>query len=130
MENADLRLVAVVAVDGLEDPVVVADESRDVVALRPADRIPAVVSEVVDDQIEVVCQQRPERIVEIDRQTVAVAQDQARAFRVAVTPQDDDRVIIHADITGGKRLGYFPHGCSTGLTRSGNPRTRSNPRGC
>ena len=110
--------------------IVVANESCHVVTLRPADRIPTVVSQVEDDQVEIVGQQRPERIVEIDGETVAVAQNQPRAGRIPVTPQDDDRVIVHADVTGGKRLGYLPHGFPNGLNRSGNPRTRSDPRSC
>ena len=34
-----------------------------------------------------------------------------------MTPQDDDRVIVHTDVTGGKRLGHLPHGFPNGLNR-------------
>ena len=78
--------------------------------MKIAGGIPSVVPEVVDNQVEIVDQERPERVIEIDRQPVAVAQDEPRAFRIPMTPQNDDGVIVHPGFTSGERFGYLPYG--------------------
>ena len=78
--------------------------------LQGTNSIPTVISEIVDDQIEIVGQQRPEGIIEINRQTTAVAQHEPRPCRISMTAQRDDSAIVHANIVSGKRLGDFPDG--------------------
>ena len=70
-------------IDGLENDVVIANHGRDIVIRLGADAVPAVVPEIVDHQVEVVREQRPERIVEIGGETAAVAQDDSEARRIA-----------------------------------------------
>ena len=45
--------------------------------LQSTDSIPTMVSRVVDNQVEIVGQEGPEWVVEINRQAIAVAQGQA-----------------------------------------------------
>lgn len=75
------------------------------------DRIPAMVSHVIDNQVEIVGQEGPERVVEVDRQTVAMTQNESRSSRVSMTPQTNDGVIVHADFINRKRLGDLPYRC-------------------
>ena len=110
MEDTYFRFLSVVEVNRFENKVVVADKGRNIVILLWADSIPTVVSEIVDDQIKIVGQQRPEGIVEINRQTIAVAQHEPRPRRISMTTQNDGSIIVDANFASGKRLGYFPDG--------------------
>ena len=110
MKDTYFRFLPVVVVNRFENKVVVTDEGRNIVILQRADSIPTVISEIVDDQIKIVGQQRPEGIVEINRQTIAVAQHESRPRRISMTTQPDESVVIHANIASRKRLGYFPDG--------------------
>ena len=47
-------------------------------------------------------------IVEINGESAAVAQDEQRAFRISMTAQYDDRIIVHPNGVNGKRIGYLP----------------------
>ncbi len=76
-----------------------------------ADRIPAMVSHVIDNQVEVVGQEGPERVVEINRQTVAVTQNESWSRRVSMTPQTNDGVTVHAYLINRKRSGNLPYRC-------------------
>ena len=73
MEDTDGGLVAVPVGDGIENQIMVMHHDRNVVVLLSADAVPAMVTEVVDHQIEIVGEQRPEGIVEIRSETVGVA---------------------------------------------------------
>ena len=108
MKYADSRLLPEMSVDRFEDTVVVTNQRRNVLLSQIADGIPTMVSEVIDDQIELIGQERPERVVEVDGQSVAVAQDKARTRRVSVTSQRDRGDIVHADIMSRERFGYLP----------------------
>ena len=110
MEDAYFRFFPVVMVNRFENKVVVINKGRNIVILQGADSIPTVIPEIVDDQIEIVGQQRPKGIIEINRQTTAVAQHEPRPGWISMTTQSDDGVVIHANIASGKRLGYFPDG--------------------
>ena len=78
--------------------------------LQIADPVPTMVSEVVNEQVEFVDQERPERIIEIDRQTVAVAEHKPRSIRISVTAQYNDGIIVDPNFANRKRLRYFPYG--------------------
>ena len=110
MKYAYFRFHPVVAVDRFENTVVVTDEGRNIVLLQGTDSIPTMVSEIVDNQVEIVRKERPEGIIEINRQTVAVAQDEPWARWISMTAQSDDGVIVYANVASGKWLGYFPNG--------------------
>ena len=110
MEDPNFGLRPVVSVNRFDNQVVVADQRRDIVVSDCTYGVPAMISEVIDYEVELVGQKRPEGVVEIDRQTVAVAKNESRAVRIAVTPQGDDGVIVHGNIHCGQRLGYVPYG--------------------
>ena len=76
-----------------------------------ADSIPAMVSHVIDNQVEVVGQEGPERVVEVNRQTVAVTQNESWSSRVSMTPQTNDGVTVHAYFINRKRGGNLPYSC-------------------
>ena len=73
MENADAGLRPKLLVDRSQDAVQIGDEHRDVVLTDRPERVPAVVADVVEDQVELVNQERPERIVQVDRHAIAMA---------------------------------------------------------
>ena len=110
MKYACFGFLTVMAINRVENTVVVANQCRNIVPLKIAGGIPSMVPEVVDDEVEVVDQERPKRVIEIDRQPVAVTQDESWAFRIPVTPQNDDGVIVDPGFTSGERFGYLPYG--------------------
>lgn len=110
MKYADFRFVPVMIVDRFKNAMPVADKSRKIVILTVADGIPTVIPEVIDDEVEIVGEQRPERVIEIDRKTVAVTKDEPGARRVPMPPQGGDGVIVKAGFARRKWLGYLPHG--------------------
>lgn len=111
MKNTYFRFFSIEAVDRRKNIVVVLNQCWDVMPFLIADIIPAMVSHVIDNQVEVVGQEGPERVVEIDRQTVAVTKNEPRSSRVSMTPQTNDGVIVHADFINRKRLGDLPYRC-------------------
>ena len=76
MEDPNFGLCPVVSVNRFDNQVVVADQRRDIVVSDCAYGVPAMISEVIDYEVELVGQKRPEGVVEIDRQTVAVAKNE------------------------------------------------------
>ena len=109
MKYSDFGFVPVVPVDGFENTFLITNQGRDVVLLAGTDRIPAVVPEVIDDEVKLVGKQRPERVIEIDCKTVPVAQNEPRAVRIAMPSQRGDGVLVEADVTPREWLGYLPH---------------------
>ena len=69
MKHADRLFLPEAPVDVPEDVLVVADERWDVMHMAIADRVPSVVPEIMDEQVETVGEQGPEGIVGIDRKT-------------------------------------------------------------
>ena len=76
-------------VHGLSDGLEVAAEGRDGVPRDGAGRVLAVIPQVEHDDIEVIEEERPERVVEVDREPVAVAQQQAGPIPVPIPPYRD-----------------------------------------
>ncbi len=72
MKNADHGLFSEVLGYGFYDHPVVPHERFDVVRQARVDRIPAVIAKVIKNQVEAIGQQRPERVVRIRGETVAV----------------------------------------------------------
>ena len=105
MKDADRGFASPGGVDGPQNEVVIVDQRRDVVIPARADRVPAVVPEVVYDEIEGVGEQRPERIVQVDREPVGVAQDQPGTRWVAVPTHRRDGVVVETNVNRGKRFG-------------------------
>ena len=110
MEHSYSGLCSVVAVDSFGNDIVVLNQCRNIMVPEIAYRIPAMVPEIVDYQVEIVGEERPERIIKVNRETVAVAHDESRSLRVSMPPQRNDGVVVHADIVSGKRLGQLPYG--------------------
>ena len=108
MVYANLRFASVVVVNRFEDQFMVSNQGRNVVVLAVADRVPAVIPEVIHDQVEVRREQRPERIVEIDCETVAMTQHEPWTGRIPMPSQDGDRVRVQAYLAHRERLGYLP----------------------
>ena len=101
MEDPYCGFLTVEAIDRLEHSVLVAGKSFDTVVRQGTDFVPAVIPQIVDNQVEFLGQEGPERVVEVDSKAVSVAQYEPRALRVAVTPQDDDSVVVHLNAVGG-----------------------------
>ena len=55
----------------------------------------------MDNQVEVAGEKGPEWVVQVDGETAAVTENEPRAIRVPVAPQDDDRVVVYLDTVGG-----------------------------
>ena len=127
MKNTYFRFFSIEAVDGRKNTVVVLNQCWKVMLFLISDIIPAMVSHVIDNQVEVVGEEGPERVVEVDRQTVAVTQNESRSSRVSMTPQTNDGVIVHADFINRKRLGYLPYRCRGRC--QWNPLPACSPRG-
>ena len=108
--HTDLRLMPVRLVYCLENLVVVLNQVGNRVTSERACTIPSVVSEVMDNQVEIVDEERPEGIIQVDGKAVAVAQNEPRAGRVSMTPQGNHGVVVHLHVQGRKGLGYFPSG--------------------
>jgi len=108
MEYADVRLSSVVEVDGFQDAVLIADQVRNIVLLAVADGVPSVVSKVVDDQVEIISELGPKRVIEINRKAIAMTHDEPGARRISVPPQGGDGVIVKANLAHCKRLGDLP----------------------
>ena len=96
MEQADLRFLSEPPIDFPDDALTVADEVRDVMRAAVADRIPAMVPDVVDEDVETIDEARPEGIVGIDREPVPVAQNEARSVRVTVSADEDGSTVGRA----------------------------------
>lgn len=110
MEYAYSRFFFEVPVDCIENTVVVIDKRWDAMLMNGTDRVPAVVPEVVDHHVEIVRKQRPERVIEIDRETVTMTQDETWTLRISMPPQRDAGVVIHGNVNRGMRFGDFPYG--------------------
>ena len=108
MIYADFRFFPVSLVNSREDAVMVAHQSRHVMPGDGPDFIPAVVSEIMDYQVEIVHEQRPEGKIEIDSQTVAVTQDKPRTGRIPVPAHGNNSVGVRADFTNGSGFWYLP----------------------
>ena len=108
MEHADLGFHPEVAVDVPEDVPVVRDEGGDVMAVNITPSTPAVVAEIVQDEVEALGQQRPEGIVHVGRKPVAVAHDQSRTFRIAVSSEYDAGTVSGVDVCCRQRFGQVP----------------------
>ena len=68
------------------------------------------VSEVIDDQVVVVDQERPEGVIEVDGEAVAMADHQPGSVRVAVTAEDDYFATLQRHPANRPWLGYVPNG--------------------
>ena len=110
VKHPDRRLRSISGFDGFEDPIVVMDQRRHVVLLLEPDGIPTVVPEVVDHQVEVVREERPERVVEIDGEPVSVAEDEPGAGGVSVPANGNDGLVVETDLAHRERFGDLPDG--------------------
>ena len=84
VEDADGGFLSEEIMGRVEYAVVVTGKGIDTVVLQRTQFVPAVIPEVVYNKIEAAAQQRPEWVVEVDGETVAMAKDEPRAFRVPV----------------------------------------------
>ena len=84
MEDADGGFLSKQITSRFEYAVVVAGKGVDTVVLQGTQFVPTVIPEVMHNEIEAAAQEGPEWAVEVDGETVAMAQDEPRAFRVPV----------------------------------------------
>ena len=127
-----LRIVAFHLKEGEDNGVMVGDQRGNIVVPLGADAIPAMVPDVVDRQVEIAGEQRPERVVEIGGETVSVAQNHPRTRRIAVSPNRGNGAVVEPDIACRKGLGNLPnrfcrHGGGSGFL-SASPIERGAPR--
>jgi hypothetical protein len=68
-------------------------------------RVVSVIALIVEHHIVAVGQQSPERIIGIDRKTVAMGEDQSRALNVAMAADADDSTVFHGEVENFMRGG-------------------------
>jgi hypothetical protein len=107
MEQAGCRLPAKFRLDRVAHAVEVARHMRVVMTRRVGERVPAVIARVERDHLEIAEKQAPERDVPVDREAVAVTDDEPRAGGIAVPARADDRAVARDDIDDGKRRRRF-----------------------
>ena len=108
VKNANFRFYTEVLIDAPCDGRDVLYEGGDSMRVLLAGRVPAVVTKIVQNDIEPVDKQRPERKIRIRRKSVGVAEDEPRPCRVAVSSQDDGGSVGHTNLGHGQRLGNLP----------------------
>ncbi|MCY3694808.1 MAG: hypothetical protein OXG77_06310 [Chloroflexi bacterium] len=89
MENSDGRLLSETTGDRGSYLVVIARKRTNAVALQIASFIPPVIPEVVHKHVKVAAEEGPKRVVEVDGETISVAQNQSGAVRVSVASYGD-----------------------------------------
>lgn len=108
MVDPNLRLRPEVPVDRANDTEVVPDHHWHVVSGEVAERVSTVVAKVIDDNIESLEQQGPERKVRINGEAIAMAQDQPLSVRVPEAAHENDPVIREANRGYIERLWEHP----------------------
>src|SRR5208283_5320287 len=99
----------------------VADEIRHVVGFQSVSQILPVITLVVENNVETIREQAPKGHIRVDGKAVAVAQNQASTFGIAVPTNTDGRSVSHCEIEHLMRrgddqshckpfLGYFCEG--------------------
>lgn len=93
-------------------------------ALETTERSPTVSSEVMDREVELLQGERPERIMEVERESVATARKHPKALCSPVAPRADDRADVHLDAWLESGSGIFQVAACGGSTQRGNLHTR------
>ena len=124
MEDPDCQFASIDTFDFVENEVMVVNQGGNVVVVWPVDAVPAMVSDVVDDQLAIVCKQGPKWKIKVDCQAVAMAQDQPGTQWIAVLPHGRDGVVVETYIAHRIRLGYFPNDFLCHGEWAGNPGRR------
>jgi hypothetical protein len=79
----------------VEDFFHVAYKPRHVVRFRLVSRVLPVVALIVEDEVEAIGQQAPERHIRVDGEAVAVAQDQTGTLGIAMPTDPNGRPVCH-----------------------------------
>ena len=108
MEHAGYRFGPEELVDRGHYLPLVGGQPGDVESSECCHGVPTVAAKVVEEDVEPVSEQRPVGIVEISGETVAMAEQYARAVGVPVPSQSDRSAVVHADIDSRERLGQCP----------------------
>ncbi len=95
--------------DGCNDAILIAHQSRNRMHRARLRGIPPVVPEVVDKQVEVIHQQRPERIVEVDRQPNSVTHDDPGSIWITMSTHGGYGMVIKPDPVHRARLRELPY---------------------
>ena len=101
VEDADGGFLSEEIMGRVEYAVVVTGKGIDTVVLQGTQFVPAVIPEVMHYKVEAGAKERPEWVVEVGGETVAMANDEPRAFRVPVASQEDDFAIVDFDTVNG-----------------------------
>jgi hypothetical protein len=67
---------------------------------------------IEEDEIEPIQQQAPEWQIGIDRQPIAVAEDQSRTGRIAVPSEHDHGTVAHTKLNGSARRRHLEIRCA------------------
>ena len=110
MKDADGRFASVATFNRFKNKIMVMNQRRNVVVPLGADGVPAVVPEVIDHQVEILREQQPEWVVEIDGEPVPMAQNEPGARGIPVPAHGGDRPLVEANLAHRERLGHFPDG--------------------
>ena len=109
MKHTDLWLVPKVVIDGLKDQGIILHQHGNIVFALCTNLVPAMVSQIIEDQVEVLGEQRPERVIKVDGKTVAMTQNEARTGRVTVLSQEGDCILVQSGFVHRDGLGNLPH---------------------
>ena len=109
MKNAAFGFGAPGSINGFKEAKVIADQRGQVVAFARPHGVPAVVPEIEENEVEILFEQRPERVVQIACKAIAVAQDQAGPVGISMPAQNGYGGFVKRDLACRKRLGYFPY---------------------
>ena len=94
MKHADFRFLAKMCIYSAQDFGVVLYKPAPLVGFKASNRVPAVVSEVVQNKVEVVDKQRPERIIGVSRKPVPMTEDYPGAGRIAMPSEPSNGAIV------------------------------------
>ena len=110
VKDARLGLFPELPVNGVHDQVMVGGQGGNVVVIERRNPVPTVVPHIVNEQVEFFGKERPERVVEVYGQAVAVAEHQPGPVRVAVPPHDNAGFRVHRNFVHRNGLWQLPVG--------------------
>src|SRR5712692_901990 len=98
MKQPRRALCAKLTIYRVPDRIHIRDEVIPAVTIGPMKRVMSMIAEVEDDYFVTIAKRPPERKVAVNREPVAMTQDQARRADEAVLADVDDRAVVHLHV--------------------------------
>ncbi len=95
MEHADERLWPIAGGDCVSDFSHISQEVGHVMPAKMANGVPAVISQVIQEEVELLGEPGPQRKIEITSESIAVGEEDAWTARIAVAAEADRRSVLH-----------------------------------